>query len=170
MSLRFTPLLGPTAGALALAAIWAWKLLHHLVNDKWWQPRLEELQQIVVSVNQASTSATQTHRPQRSNSVILTINLGHISLIRKLDLHIQRSTEPLHQSTMKGCSNYTATPQLNQNSPGTKPEHCMNYLGGWIMTDPRNAMTFIDGATAFKNAMDLTEEHSSTWVWEDEVM
>ncbi|KAF2457518.1 hypothetical protein BDY21DRAFT_385781 [Lineolata rhizophorae] len=43
------------------------------------------------------------------------------------------------------------------NGPGTRPEYYMHRLRSFSMVD--SAATFLDGATVFKNAVDLTEKH-----------
>jgi len=47
-----------------------------------------------------------------------------------------------------------STAQLND--PGTRPEYYTHQLRSFAMTDSTD--TFLNGATAFKNAMDLTGE------------
>jgi hypothetical protein len=57
------------------------------------------------------------------------------------------------QLKMYACS--TAQP----NGPGTQPEYYMHQIGTWSMTDNSNQKTFLRGATAFKNALDLTKKY-----------
>ena len=58
-----------------------------------------------------------------------------------------------HASTLKMYTYSTAQP----NGPATRPEYYMHQLKGWNMTGDKEA--FLQGATVFKNAMDLTGEH-----------
>jgi hypothetical protein len=58
-----------------------------------------------------------------------------------------------HADTLKMYTHSTAQP----NGPGTRPECYMHQLKGWSMTGDKEA--FLQGATAFKNATDPTEEH-----------
>jgi hypothetical protein len=46
------------------------------------------------------------------------------------------------------------------NGPGTRPEYYMHQLGAHAMTHSKDS--FRQGATAFKNAMDLTSEHRNS--------
>jgi hypothetical protein len=55
--------------------------------------------------------------------------------------------------TLKMYTHSTAQP----NGPGTRPEYYMHQLKDWSMTGDEEA--FLQGASAFENAMDLTGEH-----------
>jgi len=58
-----------------------------------------------------------------------------------------------HGGTFKMYSHSVAQP----NGPDTRPEYYMHQLKTYGMTSDKE--TFLKGATAFKNAMDLTREH-----------
>lgn len=58
-----------------------------------------------------------------------------------------------HLGTLKIYGHSIAQP----NGPGKQPEYYMHQLGGWSMTGNQN--TFLQGATAFKNALDWTKDH-----------
>jgi len=58
-----------------------------------------------------------------------------------------------HGGTLKMYAHSAAQP----NGPGTRPEYYMHQIKGWSMTSDQD--TFLKGATAFKNAGDLTAEY-----------
>lgn len=58
-----------------------------------------------------------------------------------------------HEGQLKMYSHSVAQP----NGPGTRPEYYMHQLNTWGMTGNKDA--FLQGATAFKNAEDLTEKY-----------
>jgi hypothetical protein len=58
-----------------------------------------------------------------------------------------------HGGQLKIYSHSVAQP----NGPGTQPEYYMHQVNGWSMTGNQNS--FLQGATAFKNALDLTAEY-----------
>ncbi|KAI9769974.1 MAG: hypothetical protein M1840_003685 [Geoglossum simile] len=58
-----------------------------------------------------------------------------------------------HGGTLKMYGHSVAQPD----GPGTQPEYYMHQLNTWGMTG--NQYTFLEGATAFKNAMDMAREH-----------
>lgn len=72
-------------------------------------------------------------------------------------MSIRVSAIPYHSGAQNGGTlKKYVHPVAQPTSPGARPEYYTNYLGGWANTDPRTAKTFMCGATAFKNAMDLT--------------
>jgi hypothetical protein len=56
-----------------------------------------------------------------------------------------------HEGTLKIYAYSTVQP----NGPGTKPEYYMLQIDSWSMSNKR---AFIEGATPFKNALDMTRE------------
>jgi hypothetical protein len=58
-----------------------------------------------------------------------------------------------HDGTLKMYAHSVAQP----NGPGTRPEYYMHQLDSYSMTGKKKR--FLEGATAFKNAIDLTVEH-----------
>lgn len=58
-----------------------------------------------------------------------------------------------HAGTLKKYGHSTAQP----NGRETRPGYHMHQLKGWRMTGDEDI--FLEGATAFKNALDLTREH-----------
>lgn len=63
-----------------------------------------------------------------------------------------------HAGQLKMYGHSVAQPK----GSGTQPEYYMHQLGTWGMTDNSNTNTFLRGATAFKNAADLTAEYRNT--------
>ncbi|RMD41859.1 hypothetical protein DV735_g3278, partial [Chaetothyriales sp. CBS 134920] len=61
-----------------------------------------------------------------------------------------------HLGQLKMYSHTVSQPK----GPGTRPEYYMHQLNAYSMTGNKDA--FLQGATAFKNAMELTEEHRNT--------
>jgi hypothetical protein len=60
-----------------------------------------------------------------------------------------------HGGTLKMYAHSAAQPSGH----GTEPEYYMHQLGGWTMTDNSDQKTFLRGATAFKNALDITKKY-----------
>lgn len=58
-----------------------------------------------------------------------------------------------HMGTLKMYAHSVAQPS----GPGTNPEYCMHQPNAWSMTGNRDS--FLQGATAFKNAMDMTRKY-----------
>jgi hypothetical protein len=69
------------------------------------------------------------------------------------DNNISAISSTYHAGTLKMYAHSVAQP----NGPGTRPEYYMHQLRSFAMTD--TADSFRQGATAFKNAMDLTAEY-----------
>lgn len=59
-----------------------------------------------------------------------------------------------HGGTLKMYAHSVGQP----NGLGTEPEYYMHQMGTWGMTDNSDRNTFLRGATAFKNALDMTRE------------
>ena len=58
-----------------------------------------------------------------------------------------------HVGVLKMYAHSVARP----NGPGTNPQYLMHQVNGWVMTS--NKESFLQGATAFKNAMDIAREY-----------
>lgn len=72
------------------------------------------------------------------------------------DNNIYSISSTYHAGTLKMYGHSAAQP----NGPGTQPEYYMHQLKGYSMTSDQE--TFLKGATAYKNAMDLTKEYRNT--------
>ncbi|KAM3065768.1 hypothetical protein ACMFMG_010006 [Clarireedia jacksonii] len=72
------------------------------------------------------------------------------------DNNISAISTTYHAGVLKMYGHSAAQP----NGPGTRPEYYMHQLDSWSMTGNKN--TFLQGATAFKNAIDLTKEYRNT--------
>ncbi|KAF2229648.1 hypothetical protein EV356DRAFT_455391 [Viridothelium virens] len=68
------------------------------------------------------------------------------------DNHAYTISATYHEGTLKLYNHWVAQP----NGPGTRPEYYMHQLNTWSMAGNKDA--FLQGATAFKNALDLTRE------------
>ena len=80
-------------------------------------------------------------------------------------LHAYGQTEPTYDNEAQTISTIYHAGQLKMyghsvaqpNGPGTRPEYYMHQLGAYAMTHSKDS--FRGGATAFKNARDLTQEY-----------
>ncbi|KAI4154574.1 MAG: hypothetical protein LQ340_001583 [Diploschistes diacapsis] len=90
---------------------------------------------------------------------------GAISARAMQSLRSYRQDEPIYDNNAYTISSIYHGGQLKMyghsvaqpKGPGTRPEYYMHQLRSFAMTDFTD--TFLDGATAFKNAVDLTEEY-----------
>ena len=82
-----------------------------------------------------------------------------------LGLHSYGQSEPVHDDKAYTISSTYHEGQLKMyghsvaqpNGLGTRPEYYMHQLNTWSMTG--NKLAFLQGASAFKNAADLTQEY-----------
>ncbi|WEW61564.1 hypothetical protein PRK78_007055 [Emydomyces testavorans] len=72
------------------------------------------------------------------------------------DNNIYTISSTYHAGQLKMYGHSAAQP----NGPGTQPEYYMHQLNAYSMTGDQEI--FLKGATAFKNAMDLTKEYRNT--------